>query len=568
MAEEKKLKRRDFLKAAGLGAFALTTLPALKVMGKIGKDEIVTSEEEYGGFHIRRHAIGDPPYKVDESIYKRFNAKNTTFGRMVWDKETQEKLANTPGPEWGSYGYKQENSALETGAWTLANYDGSNAALVGKHRGLLGLNIPRPMMLADHDWNRKPFDKSHMTSQDLSTMVKKAGMFYGSSLVGIAKLDKKWIYSDSFGFTPDEAGKIEFFKPHKVDVPEGSVTVEQAKELVFEALNKKEPDEFKSFLIDIMSKMDPSLMGSDMPGDPVTMLNMMPAKTVKSMTPKVFETIPKEALEHFAKALNLDFKIIELDPSAYGKPHYNDKGDLQIPETMNRVVVMAFEMDYDSIMQYPNLNGGAAAMHGYSRMTTTSAALSTFIQELGYNAIPCGNMTGLSVPMAIDAGLGEMGRQGILITPKYGPRVRLAKVITDLPLAVDRPISFGVKEFCDNCMKCAKDCPSQAILHGEQVYKSDNVSNNPGVKKWPIDPVKCQTGWKMSGSDCGVCIRTCPFNKIDGWLHEITRVLIGVKSGNLDKLMLKMDDASGYGEQKDAKDYWKGERFIHTSTYE
>lgn len=568
MAEKQNLKRRDFLKAAGLSSLAMATLPAAKVLGQIGTDELVTSEDEYGGFYIRRHAIGDPPYKVDESVYKRFDAKNTVFGRMVWDKEVQEKMANTPGPEWGTKGFKQENSAFEMGAWVVANYDDSNAGLVGKHRGLFGLNVKRPMMIADHDWNRKPFDRSHMTDQDISQMVKKAAMFYGSSLVGIAKLDKKWIYSDSFGFTPDEKGKIEFFKAHKVEIPEGSSTLDQAKEIVLTEMNKKNPDEFKAFLIDVMSKMDPEMMGSDLPGDPVTMLNMMPAKKVKSMAPRVFETIPKDALKEFGKALGFDLTIIELDPSAYGKPHYNDEGNLQIPETMNRVVVMAFEMDYDTVMQYPNINGGAAAMHGYSRMATTSAALSMFIQELGYNAIPCGNMTGLSVPMAIDAGLGELGRQGILITPKYGPRVRLAKVITDLPMAVDRPISFGVKEFCDICMKCAKECPSQAILHGDQTEKSDNISNNPGVKKWPIDPVKCITGWTMSGNDCGVCIRTCPFNKIDGWLHEITRVLIGAKSGNLDKLMLKMDDASGFGEQTDPKEYWKGERFIHTGTYE
>ncbi len=568
MTKEKGLKRRDFLKAAGLSSLALATFPIAKVVGQVDKDEVIVSEEEYGGFYIRRHAIGDPPYKIDNSIYKRFNARNTTFGRMTWDKEVQEKLHNTPGPEWGTPGFKQENSAFEMGSWLVANYDGSNAGMVGKHRGLFQLDMPRPMMLADHDWNRQPFDRSHMTDQDLSKMVKKAAMFYGSSLVGIAKLDKKWVYSDSFGFTPDEEGKIEFFKPNKVELPKGAVTVDDARTKILSELNKKEDDALKAFMIDVMSKMDPSNLPKDLPGDPVTLLNMMPASKVKSMSPKVFETMPKGALQLFAKELSLTMDIIEVDPSAYGIPHYNEKGDLQIPETMNRVVVMAFEMDYDTVMQYPNVNGGAAAMHGYSRMATTSSALAMFIKELGYNAIPCGNNTGLSVPMAIDAGLGELGRQGVLITPKYGPRVRLAKVITDLPLAVDRPISFGVKEFCDVCMKCAKDCPSQAILHGDQIMQSDNVSNNPGVKKWPIDPVKCQTGWKMSGSDCGVCIRTCPFNKVDGWLHEITRVLIGAKAGNLDKLMLKMDDASGYGEQADPDKYWEGERFLHTSTYE
>lgn len=568
MSKDKNIKRRDFFKTAGVGALALGTLPAVKVIGQVGNDEVLTSDDQYGGFYVRRHAIGDPPYKVDESVYKRFDPHNTTFSRMMYDPEMQEALANTPGPDWGTPGFKQENAAFENGAWMIANYNGTDAAMHSKHKGMLSLDLPRPMSLADHDYQQKPFDRSQMTDKDISTMIKKAAMFYGSSLVGIAKLDKKWIYSHSAGFSPDDSGKIEFFKPHKVELPEGSVTMKQAKEKVFAELNKKEPAEFKSFLIEVMSTLDPSVMGDEMPGDPVKMLGMMPPKQVKSMAPKIFETIPKEVLEAYANALELDMTIVQLDPSAFGKPHYDENGDLQIPESMNRVVVMAFEMDYDTVMQYPTLNGGAAAMHGYSRMAVTASALATMIRELGYNAIACGNNTGLSVPMAIDAGLGELGRQGVLITPKYGPRVRLAKVITDLPLAVDRPISFGVKEFCDICMKCAKECPSQAIMHGDQVDHSDNFSNNPGVMKWPINPVKCQTGWKMSGSDCGICIKTCPFNKIDGWLHEITRVLIGAKSGNLDKLMLKMDDASGYGESTDPKGYWKGERFIHTSSYE
>lgn len=470
MDEYQKVNRRKFFKTAGMGGLAMISLPSVKIITQDGDKEIVTNEEQYGGFYIRRHSINDPPYEVDNSIYERFDAKNTTFGRLKWDEKVIETIRNTPGPDWGSDGYKQEHTALDAGAFFLAGYMGTRTPLVGKHRGLLSIDLPRGHFLGK-DWRQKPFDRSHMTDRDISTMVKKAAMLYGASLVGITKLDKRWIYSKSHGFSKDEIGRIDFYDPKK-------------------------------------------------------------------------------------------------DQSKNSKPYYDDVGNLQIPESMNRVIVLAFEMDYDSVMQYPNMIGGAAAMHGYSRMVATAASMATFIKELGYNAIPCGNNTGLSVPMAIDAGLGELGRQGILITPKYGPRVRLAKVITDLPLAIDQPISFGVKEFCDICMKCAKDCPGKAILDGEQVLKSDNISNNPGVKKWPIDPVKCEVGWTMSGSDCGVCIRTCPFNKIDGWLHEVTRVLIGAKSGSIDKLMLKLDDASGYGKQHDPKTYWKGDRFMHTHSYE
>ncbi|MEE8604596.1 MAG: reductive dehalogenase domain-containing protein, partial [Candidatus Aminicenantaceae bacterium] len=107
---------------------------------------------------------------------------------------------------------------------------------------------------------------------------------------------------------------------------------------------------------------------------------------------------------------------------------------LYIPNSMNRVIALAFEEDYYGIANSPGRLASAAVGNGYSRMAFTACTLAEFVRELGYRAIPAGNGTGLSIPMAIDAGLGELGRMGLLMTPKYGPRIRLAKVITDMPL--------------------------------------------------------------------------------------------------------------------------------------
>lgn len=134
-----------------------------------------------------------------------------------------------------------------------------------------------------------------------------------------------------------------------------------------------------------------------------------------------------------------------------------------IPESMNRVIVLAFEEDYYAIANSPGRLASAATGNGYSRMAVTATTLAEFIRYLGYRAIPAGNGVGLSIPMAIDAGLGELGRLGLLVTPKYGPRVRLAKVITDMLLLPDAPIRFGVTEFCEACLLCADHCPSKAI---------------------------------------------------------------------------------------------------------
>lgn len=89
--------------------------------------------------------------------------------------------------------------------------------------------------------------------------------------------------------------------------------------------------------------------------------------------------------------------------------------------------------------------------------------LAEFIRELGYVAIPGVNDLGASVAFAVDAGLGELGRTNRLITPEFGPAVRLCKVFTDMPLATDRPVRFGILEFCRVCKRCAESCPSEAL---------------------------------------------------------------------------------------------------------
>jgi reductive dehalogenase len=188
-------------------------------------------------------------------------------------------------------------------------------------------------------------------------------------------------------------------------------------------------------------------------------------------------------------------------------------------------------------------------------MAVTATTLAEFIRCLGYRALPAGNGVGLSIPMAIDAGLGELGRLGLLITPKYGPRVRLAKVITDMPLIPDQPISFGVVEFCEKCMLCAEDCPSNSIAKGPRTWEGKSVSNNPGVFKWYIQPKSC---YDYNGFSCSNCKRVCPFTKPNNsWLHKMIRSAILKRIGPLNDLMVSLDQASGYGRQLPATEFWK-----------
>jgi reductive dehalogenase len=226
-----------------------------------------------------------------------------------------------------------------------------------------------------------------------------------------------------------------------------------------------------------------------------------------------------------------------------------------IPRSLNRVIALAFEEDYYAISNSPGRLASAATGNGYSRMAVTATTLAEFIRGLGYRALPAGNGVGLSIPMAIDAGLGELGRLGLLVTPKYGPRVRLAKVITDMPLVPDSPIRFGVTEFCASCMLCAEDCPSRSITEGPRTWEGKSPANNPGVYKWYVTPEGC---YDFNGFSCSNCKRVCPFTKPNNaWLHRLIRTAIGGRISPLNSVMVTLDQASGYGRQVPATDFWR-----------
>ncbi len=226
-----------------------------------------------------------------------------------------------------------------------------------------------------------------------------------------------------------------------------------------------------------------------------------------------------------------------------------------LPESMNRVIALAFEEDYHAIANSPGRLASAAVGNGYSRMAITSSQLSDFIRGLGYRAAPAGNGLGLSIPIAVDAGLGQLGRMGLLVTPKYGPRVRLAKVITDMPLVPNAPIDFGVDEFCEACMLCADDCPSESVTKGPKTWEGSSASNHPGTLKWYTKVEGC---YDFNGFSCSNCKRVCPFNKPNNsWLHRVIREMIEGRLITADRLMVTLDQASGYGVQTEDTEFWK-----------
>jgi len=257
--------------------------------------------------------------------------------------------------------------------------------------------------------------------------------------------------------------------------------------------------------------------------------------------------------DHFTPTREDQEKAI---PVHYGGDRFEQGEDAwYIPGSMNRVIALAFEEDYHGIANSPGRLASAAVGNGYSRMAVTSSQLSDFIRGLGYRAIPAGNGVALSIPIAIDAGLGQLGRMGLLVTPKYGPRVRIAKVITDMPLVPSPRIDFGVEEFCEACMLCADDCPSESITRGPKTLEGPSASNNPGALKWYTGVDGC---YDFNGFSCSNCKRVCPFNKPNNsWVHRMIRGMIEGRLVGADKVMVQLDQASGYGVQVEDREFWK-----------
>lgn len=236
----------------------------------------------------------------------------------------------------------------------------------------------------------------------------------------------------------------------------------------------------------------------------------------------------------------------------YSVPTDREKPN-DLDDDINHVIVIINAMDKDLLHTVPSALSGAATGWGYADDLFVLLSLSQYIRNLGYKAVPSLNDTALSIPYAIKAGLGEYGKLGLLITPKHGPRIRIGKIFTNLPMKCDKPISFGVKEFCNICSLCVKGCPAKAIFDGDPAKERITESTINGVQKWSINPEKCFKYWTSINTDCSVCIRVCPYNRGARWYDVIWRYFAGTF---LRKMMLNLDVKFKRGKRKRPKDWW------------
>ncbi len=224
----------------------------------------------------------------------------------------------------------------------------------------------------------------------------------------------------------------------------------------------------------------------------------------------------------------------------------------KLPHT--HALVFTVEMDKDLLDRAPRAPVIVETTRQYLNAAQLAVQAALVLRRRGYAARAHidANYRVVCPLVARDAGLGEIGRMGLLMTPELGPRVRIGVVTTDAPLATDAPTrDETVLDFCAICEKCADVCPSAAIPRGPR-------AEIDGVARWRIDQEACFAYWCGVGTDCGRCMQVCPYSHPDNLLHRLVRS--GVRRSALfRRLALPLDDLV-YGRRPPTRDLedWMG----------
>lgn len=247
-----------------------------------------------------------------------------------------------------------------------------------------------------------------------------------------------------------------------------------------------------------------------------------------------------------------DIGITPLKPYHVYSHNGRGSGVYGEPISIKHRYAIALTVEMDHKMMRTVLPTSMETAKQYVEMTRVAVQLAAAIRFMGYSARAHfeGDYQVIVPLIARDAGLGEIGRISILITPHSGPRVRIAVITTDLDLIPDRrKDGAAVIDFCTICRKCAENCPSRAIPFDER-------QEVDGAIRWKIKADACYIYWNTSGVDCALCVAVCPFSHPNNPGHNIIRWGVA-KSGFLRRVAHRMDDLF-YGRKPTTRKgpYW------------
>jgi ferredoxin len=289
--------------------------------------------------------------------------------------------------------------------------------------------------------------------------------------------------------------------------------------------------------------------------------NMVPLQGTREPLPPVATAVPlddptrnAQMVKALAHWLGADLVgICAAEPWMYYS--HDDVEGKPIPPYHPYAVVMLIDQGFETMegASGDDWISGAQSMRAYMRGALIAGVMAAHLRRLGHSSRVHSNAHSevLHIPTVLMAGLGELSRIGeLILNPFIGPRSKSVVFTTDLPLAVDRPIDFGLQSFCEICHKCARECPCNAIPFGRKVMYN-------GYEIWKPDVEKCAKYrlLNMKGSACGRCMKTCPWNRED--LVESDRLMwLSIDVPSARPHIIRQDDATLGGARNTVKRWW------------
>ncbi len=233
----------------------------------------------------------------------------------------------------------------------------------------------------------------------------------------------------------------------------------------------------------------------------------------------------------------------------------HDKHGKPIEPYHSHAIVMIIDQGFDTMDSASGDDWVSAAQsyRAYVRGAEIADIMADYIRRLGYPARAHTNFDShvQHVPLSLLAGLGEMSRIGeMVVNPFVGPRLKTVVVTTDLPMEIDKPIDFGMQDFCAACKKCARECPCGAIPYGDKIMYN-------GYETWKPDSEGC-TKYRTTnpkGAACGRCMKMCPWNK-EGLLHHRLAMWAAIRLPFTRRFLIWLDDKLRYGERNPKNRWW------------
>jgi epoxyqueuosine reductase len=256
--------------------------------------------------------------------------------------------------------------------------------------------------------------------------------------------------------------------------------------------------------------------------------------------PRRTPPVPRRRVDGAELTRKLKARAAELGLSAVGIARYDPKYVFEpylADRDGDRVIVCLLEQNWAATQTIPSLLAERAHNNTYERLIGIADVLAEELRDLGFAARP-GDPDGraMYIDYAVEAGLGQLGLNGQLLTPFAGSRCRISIITTDAPLTLDAPVDYGVPAVCDRCKACVRRCPTGAITSKRAVHR--------GVYKAKIKMDRCLPMVAQIGG-CAICMKVCPVQRyglpavIDH--YQETGKILGTRTDELEGFIWPID---------------------------